>query len=183
MPSFSSLMNNLSAGIFALVTIPFVLVALFLLWRALSSRRKVRESMNWEKTTGTVLFSMVETRRSRSSEGGTSTSYYPKVVYEYRVMGQVYHGDRFSLGEIGLGFYNRVATKVAEYPAGKLIDVYYNPENPLEAVLERTAPSSNILIFVVILIFGILACSGVMMVGGFALVNQFISGMIQTLPQ
>lgn len=175
--------NSTFTWVLALTLIPIGLIVLFLLLWALAARRKVRQSMAWEQTWGTVLFSMVETRRSSSSEGGTSTSYYPKIVYEYRVMGQAFHGDRFNLGEVGLGSYKRVAATVAAYPVGKQIEVFYNPENPVEAVLQRTAPSSNLLLFIVMIILASLGCTAAMMVGGFAFVNQFVGNIFANLPQ
>ncbi len=183
MLDFDLFTNNMFASTLALTVIPIVLIALFLLLWALSARRKVRQSNDWEQTLGKVLFSMVETRRGSSGGSGTSTSYYPKIVYEYRVMGQVYHGDRFNLGEVGLGSYKRVAATVAEYPVGKQIEVYYNPTNPVEAVLQRKAPASNLLIVMVIIILASLGCTVAMIVGGFGLMNQWISNLIANLPQ
>jgi hypothetical protein len=180
---FNLFNDNMTISIFALVAIPIVLIALFLLLFALSARRKVRRSQSWEQTLGTVLFSMVETRRGSSGGGGTTTSYYPKIVYEYRVMGQVYHGDRFNLGEVGLGSYNRVAATVAEYPVGKHIEVFFNPDNPVEAVLQRKAPSSNLLIFIVVVILASLGCTAAMMIGGMSLMNQFIGTIFANIPQ
>lgn len=183
MPGLDGLMNSLSGGVVAFTAIPFILVALFLLLMALRSRRRVRQSMNWERTTGTVLFSTVETRRSRSGRSGYSTAYYPKVVYEYHVSGQRYQSDRLNLGEIGLGFYKRVEAKVAEYPPGKMIDVYYDPDNPAQAVLERTAPSGNVLLFVVVVIVAILVCTTAIIFGAVSLVGQMVSGFTESLPR
>jgi hypothetical protein len=185
MPNFdlTSLMNNATAGIAFCVMVPFIIVGIVFLLFALRSRRKVRESQTWERTSGTVLFSDVDTRGSTDSDGHTSISHYPKIVYEYRVMGQTYRSDRFNLGEVGLGNYNKVAAKVAQYPQGAIIDVYYNPANPVECVLERTAPSSNIMLVVVVVIFASLACTGVMIAGGFALMGNFMGDMMNQLTQ
>jgi hypothetical protein len=174
---FSGMMNSAGIGIFALVTIPFIIVGLILVYIALRARRRVRDSMNWATTMGTVLFSAVDERTSYSSESGTTTSYYPKVVYEYRVMGQRFQSDRFNLGEVGIGNYNQVAAKVAQYPQGAPIQVYYNPANPVECALERVAPSSNVMLLVVVVIFAILGCTGIMVAGGFALMGDFMNTM------
>jgi hypothetical protein len=174
MPNLSNLMNGIGGTGIRITTVVFIALALFFLWRALAGRRRVREAMNWQQTTGTVLSSEVETRRSRSGQSGYSTSYYPRVVYEYEVMGQRYRSNQFNLGEVGLGFYNRVAAKVAEYPQGKMIDVYYNPNNPSEAVLERTSPRSKVFLFVVVFILALLACTTAMTMGGLTMVSRFI---------
>jgi hypothetical protein len=172
------MMNNMTFGIVALIAVPIILIALVVLFFALRGRRKVRASMNWNETIGTVLFSEVEERRSYSSESGTTISYYPKIVYEYQVMGQRYQSQRFNLGEVGIGNYNKVAAKTAQYPQGGQVPVYYNPDNPQEAVLERAAPSSNVLLIVVVVIFAMLGCTLVMTMGGFMFINNLVSGFM-----
>lgn len=166
--------NNLSNSIVLITTIPFVLVALFLFLWAMRGRRKAAAARNWPTTMGRVLSAEVETRRSHSSEGGTSTSYYPNIIYEYQVDGRPYRSNQFYVAmPVGLGNYAKVYQQVSQYTVGSMVEVYYNPEDPTQAALVPSAPSSRVLIWVVILIVVILAVtvaftSGIMnMVGGF----------------
>jgi hypothetical protein len=97
------------------------------------TRRKVAQAGNWPSAMGTVIFSTVEIRRS--SEGSSS---YPVVHYTYQVMGQPHRGNKIMPGPAvgGLG-----AHKIVErYPAGAQVMVYYDPNNPSDAVLERGMP-------------------------------------------
>ena len=58
----------------------------------------------------------------------------PNVKYRYTVAGKTYSGNRYRFGEIyssdGIGY-----QIVAEHPAGKRVTVYYNPDDPADALL------------------------------------------------
>jgi hypothetical protein len=103
----------------------------------------------WPSTLGTVNASYLA-RRS-SSEGGTTD--YPVVQYSYQVSGQRYQSAKLAPGpEVGGTGAGKV---VARYPAGAQVMVFYNPQNPAEAVLERKAPAQ----WVMWLILAIFDCS------------------------
>lgn len=140
----SDLMRNMSGSISALVSIPFLIIAIvfFFLWAR--SRWKTSAAKNWPSTTGRVISSEMEARRSRSGSGGYSTSYYAVVLYEYMVNGQRLQSNRLTLGTpIGTSFTGRVQKKVLQYPVGSRVEVFYNPDDPTEAVLEIKAPSGS----------------------------------------
>ena len=99
-----------------------------------STGRKVAQASRWPSTTGTVIMSMVQWRRSSSSSGAN----YPVVMYSYQAMGQAYQGNKIAPGpEVGGMGAQKI---VARYPMGTQVMVYYNPENPSEALLERSTP-------------------------------------------
>lgn len=152
-------MSSLGNSITLMVALPFVLVALFLLFLAMRSRGKARAARDWSETMGTVLMSGAEARRSHDSDGGYSTSHYPVVVYEYVVNGRRYQSNRFNFGsEVGYGFQGMAQNRAAKFPQGATIPVFYNPEDPSQSVLEKTGgASSKILIFAVIMVVIILA--------------------------
>lgn len=51
------------------------------------------------------------------------------------------------------------ASKVVEkYPAGSTVTVYYNPENPAEALLERDVPKYTIWLWVALIISNVFMC-------------------------
>ena len=70
--------------------------------------------------------------------GDTRTLYYPEVRYEYEVFGQIYSGQQISFGA-NTGYSNQRKTQeiLAKYPLGANITVYYDPNAPENAVLER----------------------------------------------
>jgi hypothetical protein len=170
-----NLMNSLGTGITFIVAIPFVIVALVLLVIGLRGRRLAAASKSWPSTTGKVLSSQVEARRSRSGSG-YSTSYYAVVFYEYQVAGQVYRSNVLQLGgEVG-GSVSRAQQKVMAYPAGSQVQVYYNPDNPQQAGIEGGSMRSNILIGVALLIMLILVVTVSFTAGMLGMTNNLISG-------
>ena len=114
-------------------------------------RRKMAAVSQWPSTMGTVNASYLE-RRS-SSEGGSTN--YPVVQYSYQIGGQLYQGAKLAPGpEVG----GTGAGKVVErYPAGAQVMVFYNPQNPSEAVLERKAPAQWLL-WLLLVIFDCALC-------------------------
>ncbi|MEW6287179.1 MAG: DUF3592 domain-containing protein [Chloroflexota bacterium] len=112
-----------------------------------TTRQSVANAATWSSTMGTVTYSGIEWRRG--SKGGSVA--YPVVHYAYHVMGQAYQGNKIAPGPRvgGTG-----AQKVTgRYPIGAQVMVYYDPNNPSEAVLERSMPGYvNVLWAVVILI-------------------------------
>lgn len=97
-------------------------------------QRRVNVVSEWPSTTGTVQTSRIETRSG--SDGSTD---YPIVTYSYKVMGQDYQGSRIAPGmEVGG---SGAAGVIARYPIGAQVPVYYDPQNPSDAVLEKKAPA------------------------------------------
>jgi len=172
-------MNTMGIGISLIVAIPFLIVALVFVVMVIRSGRKVRASQNWQSTNGRILSSYVEQRRSSSGDGGTSTAYYAVVLYEYAANGKRLRSNRIHLGsEVGFGWTGQAQNTVNTYPEGALVEVYYNPENPVEAVLERTAGSSNrIFTCVAVFIIGMVIMTLALTFGGFALAQQFVNNL------
>ena len=86
---------------------------------------------DWNATDGVITSSDV--RSSTDSEGGTT--YCLAVNYEYTYDGKTYYGDVVSYSkDNSCDSWSRNADD--DYPEGKEITVYVNPDNPYEAVLE-----------------------------------------------
>ena len=114
-------------------------------------RRKMAAVSQWPSTMGTVMMSRIEQRSS--SEGGYTD--YPVVQYSYQVGGQAYQSYKLAPGaEVGGTGAGKV---VARYPAGAQVMVFYNPQNPSEAVLERKAPAQW-LMWLILAIFDCVLC-------------------------
>jgi hypothetical protein len=112
------------------------------------AQRRVRTAENWLVTLGEIVISEVKistTVRNRN------TVYSPYIVYEYEVMGQRYRGERVHMGyELGSGIQSWAAERLANYPLGKRIEVYYDPNDPANAVLEKSAPMNKTLRLVIV---------------------------------
>ena len=105
---------------------------------------QVREARSWPQAAGKVVTSVAEVREVKVSDDEREDGYrtesrnFANVTYEYTVAGRKLRGSRISIGE-DLGNFE-VAEKLAKYPAGSIVTVYYNPRHPEQAVLERDLP-------------------------------------------
>ena len=125
----------------AIISVVGILVFVALVWVAKRVQKKsklasavLQDSQSWPSTTGVIVKSRVEVRG-----GSTTTSVDAKIVYEYEVGGQQYQGeqirvdDRHRVLQVGGQAYEMVD----RYPMGASVTVYYNPDDPAEAGLER----------------------------------------------
>jgi hypothetical protein len=107
----------------------------FFLYRRYQQGNAYRQSsQTWPSTSGTVLMSTVQSKRT-----GRSRSIYPVVVYQYTVNGQNYQNQRIKAGEqfMSIRITGEAQATAARYPVGATVTVYYNPANPAESALER----------------------------------------------
>lgn len=125
-----------------IVFVLFILNAVFLAV-IFFMRRKMAQVSQWPSTMGSVIMSSID-RRS-SSDGYTD---YPVVHYSYQVGGQSYQSTKLAPGpEVGGTGARKV---VAKYPAGAQVMVFYNPQNPSDAVVERKAPAQWLMWFLLV---------------------------------
>jgi hypothetical protein len=104
---------------------------------------EVRKASRWPSTTGRVVVSTVQSHKRQPGESGynfgdTEISNEPHVEYEYQVNGRKYRGERITIGEKTAGF--ELEGILARYPVGASVTVYYNPDYPEFALLERDLP-------------------------------------------
>ena len=143
----------LTVGI--IVFVLFILNAIFLTI-IFFMRRRMAVVSQWPSTMGTVQMSTID-RRS-TSDGYTD---YPVVQYGYQVNGQTYQSLKLAPGpEVGGTGARKV---VAKYPAGAQVMVFYNPQNPSDAVLERKAPAQW-LMWLLLVVFDCALCGAIPLV-------------------
>ena len=108
-------------------------IGYFLYKRNQKSMAYRQSTQTWQSTTGTVLMSSVQLKRT-----GNSSSTYPVVVYRYEVSGKQYQSERIKAGEqfLNVRVMGQATETVNRYPIGSAVTVYYNPQNPAESVLE-----------------------------------------------
>ncbi len=146
----------------AILAIGFLLAGLGILGYGGYSIYKGYESLAWPRTSGIINDSYAELQRRRSSgTSGSHDQYVARIRYSYTLDGS----KAYSSNEIGYGksqYTSRIKSKTEKYlqqfPVGKSVTVFYNPENPNQAVLKQGI-TGGALLMVTIGIFFLLAAS------------------------
>lgn len=124
-------------GFFFLITLA---AGIALILFSVNSKKKAGASQQWPKTSGTIFVSEVRQSASTDDDGRTRYAYYPHVEYSYSISGQTYTGKQIAFGGVqGFNNSNQAQTNLIKYPVNAPVWVFYNPQNPAEAVLERIA--------------------------------------------
>lgn len=112
-------------------------MGLFLLLFGFAQQREALALRTWPSTAGEVVSSELRSFREWK-ENVERTLYRPGVIYRYTVAGREYTSDRYSLGADTAWGTPEVVQKLLErFPVGGAVTVFYNPQAPAEAVLER----------------------------------------------
>ena len=131
------LFANVCGSIFVLFLLA---LGIFLVIFNLRSKKKAEGSQNWPSTAGSVTLSEVKQTTSTDDDGHESHGYYPLVNYTYQVAGQNYTGKNITFGsKLGYNQPAKASADLARYPLGAAVSVYYDPQKPSDAVLERRA--------------------------------------------
>jgi len=135
-------------GLFLLV---FTGLGIYMLSRYARERKKTAEAQAWPSVVGSVVEAAVAESTQVSTDPEDSMIqgkvYTPRVVYTYAVDGVSYHGERIRVGaQTFVSSRRKVEQELARYPVGGEVRVYYNPQNPAEALLEPGVPSRATLI-------------------------------------
>ena len=78
----------------------------------------------------------VKARRSGQKSHQARTHFTAEIRYDYTVDGTSYTGDRVSYSDYSSSNEMQMQTVVAEYPVGKSVTVFFDPENPSSSLLE-----------------------------------------------
>lgn len=112
-----------------LIAVPFVvLVVVAVLVKLLEMRRAAA----WPSAMGRIVRSANEEQRHTNEADQVTVTSVAVVEYEFTVAGRVWRGSRVSLGETP----NTDAT-LERYPVGTIVEVFYDPADPGNCVLER----------------------------------------------
>ncbi len=97
-----------------------------------------RRSSGWPLVKGTIIKSNISSSAQPEANQNRSLKkrYKPEIEYLYDVGETTYRAQLVSYGA-GAAFNQSNAVKVTtKYPTGRLVTVYYKPDNPAVAVLE-----------------------------------------------
>lgn len=140
------------SAVFGLLGVIFVIVAL-------RARQKAKTSQSWPAAQGSIESATLREHSNADPEGSSFTYYEPIIQYRYMVMGQQYSGQKVGYGASKVG--RSQAQKIIDrYTPGASVQVYYNPQNPQEAVLETQASGSKIFLIVgvIFVVVTLVAC-------------------------
>jgi len=104
-----------------------------------SGQQQNDAAANYLPVTATVLASdVVSSRTSNPGATGNVTSYQPRIEFEYEVDGKTYRSKRFAYLVSGFDR-ETVEGIVKRYPVGGRCTAYYDPAQPRQAILHRSA--------------------------------------------
>ncbi|HTD23698.1 MAG TPA: DUF3592 domain-containing protein [Terriglobales bacterium] len=116
------------------------LAGLGLIFMAAFDLRKANRAKTWPTAQGKVLSSGLAA--VNDSDG---TTYKAAILYEYSVNSVDHRSDVWRV-RAGSSSFTKAATEaVKRYPAGATVTVYFNPENPADAMLEPGKVSWSLL--------------------------------------
>jgi len=108
-----------------------------LLYNLVRSRQRMQAARNWDRVEGIVTASEVEQPASHVSDDLNDAT--PIIRYRYRAGSQDIEGDQVQIGGLPLTTRVLAARLIARYPVGAHVDVFVDPGNPGNALLEPTA--------------------------------------------
>jgi hypothetical protein len=120
----------------------FVLIGGGLSYWGWNILQDARASTSWPTVQGGITSSEVTV--SSDSEG--ADSYSPEVTYRFQIDGQIFASSQIKFGENSYGSRRKAQEIVNQYPVGKQVMVYYEPERPTNAVLEPGVSAGSYLV-------------------------------------
>ena len=112
-----------------LIALPFVvLVTVAVVVKLIEMRR----AATWPSTMGRIVRAMNEEERHTNDADQVTVTKVAVVEYEFTVAGRLWRGSRVNLAETP----NTDAT-LERYPVGTIVEVFYDPADPRNCVLER----------------------------------------------
>ena len=139
-----------------LVVSPFWFVTLLLFIWSISQMFSVGEQEGWVSVTGEVTSAEVKksvlTEKNDSGRTINVVNFDPVIEYRYEVvkLEKVFSSTQYRTGMKQV--YSRPADAEAflrEFPVGKKLTVYYDPDSPEDSVLEKATVESEIVLLIV----------------------------------
>jgi hypothetical protein len=154
---------NILVSIFGFACLGIFLLAfggggVYLIYLSRKNSALAQGSQNWLSTAATITQSEVG-QSSSSDHDGPRTYYRPVVEYTYQVGAQTYTGKRIAFGPAKASARSAsVQAALGKYPQGGAVTVYYDPNNPAEAVLEKQAAGTTAMLVLGIVFLAVTVC-------------------------
>lgn len=145
----------------------FFIIGLVLIIKSVKDKKKAEASSVWPATQGKVTGSTIEEHTSYDEDHHQRTTFRAVIHYTYSVMGTPYESNKIDFGAAAAGSYKSAQEMMARYPVDATVPVYYNPNDPKEAVLIREAKSSMVMMILGIVFIVIALCVGSIGVASF----------------
>lgn len=91
---------------------------------------------NWPRVKGTIQTRGVTVDHTSHGDNDGGNRSIPFATYTYSVEGKEYHGKRISFGDHG-GSVEYARKAVAGYEPGMSVEVFYDPMDPSQVVLDK----------------------------------------------
>lgn len=159
--------NSIEPGKLSFVALLFLLASIAFVAIGFNEFQQEAANRNWSSVKGRILSSQVvneKVQRASAFSGHQRTSdrYRARATYEFTVGGESFRGEQISHDDLGYPLYDQAAEIVARYPAGRVVSVSYQPDDPANAVLDnRSGTAVSTPLFFGVTLF---LCSGVMAV-------------------
>ncbi len=149
----------------ALMGFALLCVACWTVWKKFALGRAVERSLGWPHTEGEITRSNISMEDSNTSWDNPQKTFKANIQYRYKVGRGRYTNNKICIGgQLQLSLRGKSENYCSQYPVGKAVPVYYNPDNPAEAVLERREETSGLYLLIG-LVFGIIGF--LFLTGGF----------------
>lgn len=128
--------KRVRSWLLAVFGLPFFAVGVYFVFKTAASVSDALQMASWPQTQATLVSAELNHHRSDDS-----TTYQAKARYTYQVDGVEYSGERVAInsGSDNIGeFQQQLGRKLTQlHRAQQPVPVYYNPDNPSEAVINR----------------------------------------------
>lgn len=138
-------------------------------WLGKPLRDQAVASRAWPATEGSIVRSTLEESRSDGK-----THYSADIGYEYQLDGRTLSGSRVWIGDsYSASPGNEFRAAVKRYPVGREVQVHYDPQDPMESVLEPGPTWSGSALYLIGL--------GVLTLGGLILLSAVVPLLVVLL--
>jgi hypothetical protein len=132
--------------IFGIIAVILVVLGISITRSGIRGIKESRASTHWPTTMGTIVSTDVKEQQPLDSlDGYHRSDYLPVVEYSYSVNEKKFtNGHRtFNDDVVVYGSTEKAQAAIEKYSVGKTVQVYYDPTNPGDAVLEpgKAGPS------------------------------------------
>ena len=129
-------MNNMNPKLAGILLI--IIGGGFLAW-SYHMRGIAAASETWPSVMGEITTSEVTHTVKHSSSGKNKWRYVPKVEYRYEIDGAEYSNDDIQFVSVSWQFKDRFRAErvIKPYPAGRKVDVFYDPTDTGNSVLQK----------------------------------------------